>query len=143
MKGRIILAALLSLVFATTAQAKMNEPPEKCPCVCAIASVGVDSATEIQEHTWIVSHSPHSYNTHENWQFVFGMVRAGDAEEALKIARTELPTLSFGGGPQHFEDKDHGKEIWVCSYKSASGYMAGTITPPQAWDNKNFTKFVR
>lgn len=114
MKLASILAPLALLV--TTSALASQQMPEKCPSVNALKSANFERISVLPNAAqWLVIGAiDNKYDTNTDWSFLVAVSRynAQTTDDAYKLARKSLETLSFVNGPEYFD----GMDAYGCTY---------------------------
>jgi hypothetical protein len=121
----VILPFAFTFIFAQHGYAKTFHEPEKCPSESAIASVGIESVSNIAG-TWAASVAANNYDTNDTWSFTVVGITASDEEDARGKAMESLQSLQYMIGPTPVPVVD----AWGCVYQTDQGYNAMSVTPP-------------
>lgn len=117
MKLAAIFAPLALLL--TTSVFATQQMPEKCPSVSALKSANFERISVLPNAgQWLVIGAiDKKYDTETDWSFLVAVSRdnAQSTDDAYKLARKSLESLSFVNGPEFFD----GMNAYGCTYTTA------------------------
>lgn len=131
------LFALSFLLGISPAFADPEAPPQVCPSVAAIQSIGVSqNATQESTGLWFTGRRNQSYGTGSQWTLLMGNISAQSVAQAYLKANDALSSLFFQVGPVV---GPMGK--WLCYYNNSAGYSTIAVYPAVA-DNSNNSRTI-
>lgn len=122
----IILASFIAQ--STFAANNLQTKPEVCPSVSALQSVGVNKASDGALGGWLAMNSKNNYGTAYEWSFAVLVGPAANEAEAIKLANSEIKTMTYIQGP---EERAEGTNEWGCLYMTSdeNQFIGFAVTP--------------
>ena len=120
---RILLLAILIFSPLIVYSKSQFTPPNKCPSIHLIQSVGLQEINEVTKGTYYGRNTSY-YDTNGEWVFMIGYFHASSMADALAQSKNAL--IQMSGNPVPMEDTRQGgyQFDWICTYQTHSDLTA-------------------